>query len=325
VRRSNRLLILFGIFLAVVSMILVVALSGGGGGGGGGGGAQPKGTPTPTPEPQVAVVIAKTDISLGEKITSDMVTTQNMTISDRDALPGQPYTSTSQVVGKVAGGSIKKGDILYSDTSFMQQGTYVLGQDLAPAIDSGYVAMSMEFDQVNGVGSLIVSGDRVDVILSVWVDKLDLDVTTNSGKTEHWPLGGEPTTKIVIQNRKVLAVLLPPVASEGGGAAPVAGASPTPRPKPTSQVVTNNGAHMIAVVQVLPEEAEVIRWAQRAEVTGSQNYITLGLALRSDKDNDAPDAKTLGITFKELVTRYGVLPPDFRAKIPPDLAKLFTW
>jgi hypothetical protein len=122
----------------------------------------------------------------------------------------------------------------------------------------------------------------------------------------------------------VLAVLLPAVPNEGG-AAPVAGGSPTPKPQPTAQVVTNNGAHMIAVVEVLPEEAEVIRWAQRAEVTGSQNYITLGLALRSDKDNDAPDAKTLGITLKELVTRYGVLPPDFRAKIPPDLAKLISW
>ena len=82
---------------------------------------------------------------------------------------------------------------------------------------------------------------------------------------------------------------------------------------------------MIVVVEVTPEEAEVIRWAQREEKVDPQNYITLSLALRSDKDNDAPAVTTAGITFKQLVTIYGVLPPDPRGIIPADLAKQISW
>ena len=74
-----------------------------------------------------------------------------------------------------------------------------------------------------------------------------------------------------------------------------------------------------------PDEAEIIRWAQREEKADPQNYITLGLALRSDKDNDAPAATTPGITLTQLVTIYGVLPPDPRAIIPADLAKELSW
>ena len=65
--------------------------------------------------------------------------------------------------------------------------------------------------------------------------------------------------------------------------------------------------------------------AQREEKTDPQNYITLGLALRSDKDNDAPAVTTPGITFKQLVTIYGVLPLDPRAVLPADLAKQISW
>ena len=118
--------------------------------------------------------------------------------------------------------------------------------------------------------------------------------------------------------------LLPPVEAAQGGTTTSSG-SPTPLPKRTPQTVTNTGVHMIVIVEVAPEEAEVIRWAQREETKGAQSYMTMGLVLRSDKDNDAPDVKTLGITFRELVTRYGVLPPDARGIIPADLARQFSW
>ena len=44
---------------------------------------------------------------------------------------------------------------------------------------------------------------------------------------------------------------------------------------------------MMVILEVTPDEAEILRWAQRAEKTDPQNYIDLSLALRSDKDNDA--------------------------------------
>jgi len=319
VRRSNRLIILIGVFLAIVSVMGVIALGGGGGGSGGS-----KGTPTPTPEPVSKVVMAKADINLGDKITGDMVEAKEMTVSAIDNLPGTTFDNVNLVIGRVAGGAIKKGEILYADTSFLQPGTFIAGKDLASAISTGHVAVSMEVDQINGVGTLLVPGDRVDIVLSVWVEEVNLTAVSDNGRWKY-DLGNPEhvTSKMVIQNRKVLATLSS--VPEANAAAAGNQASPSVKPKATAQTVVNNGAHMIVLVEVLPEEAELIRWAQREEVKTPQNYIDLGLALRSDKDNDAPDVKTLGITFKELVTRYGVLPPDPRAILPPDLARQITW
>jgi Flp pilus assembly protein CpaB len=269
-------------------------------------------------------VIAKVDINLGDKITTDMVTTETMTLSQRDALGSDTFSAPSQVAGQVAGGLIKKGDILYADKSFLPAGAFVQGQDLAPAVAAGKVAVAMEVDQVNGVGALIVPGDHVDIVLSVWVNQVHITGILGAAKVD---LGGslDVTTKMVIQNRKVLAALLPAVVptTEQGGAN--TGASPTPAPKPSAATVTNSGAHMIVVVEVLPDEAEIIRWAQREEKPDVQNYITLGLALRSDKDDDAAAVTTPGITYKQMVLLYGVLPPDPRAIVPADLAKLISF
>jgi Flp pilus assembly protein CpaB len=82
---------------------------------------------------------------------------------------------------------------------------------------------------------------------------------------------------------------------------------------------------MLVLLEVKPDEAEILRWAQREEKTDPQNYIDLSLALRSDKDNDLPNATTPGITFKMLVDKYNVLPLDPRGILPPDLAKGMSW
>jgi len=42
----------------------------------------------------------------------------------------------------------------------------------------------MEIDQTNGVGTLIVPGDHVNVILTLYVDQIAL-TTTNTNKTKH--------------------------------------------------------------------------------------------------------------------------------------------
>ncbi len=268
-KRSNRLLILLGVFLAVIAMMAVVVLGGGGAGG------PAKASPTPTKEPTVQVVIAKVDMALGDKITADMVETQTMTLSDRKALGVDTFSSPTQVIGKVVGGQILKGTPL-SATAFLSPGTIIKGQDLASAIAPGKVAVSMEVDQVNGVGTLIVPGDRVDVIVSVWVNTLKLKRDADTKVIFDVEVGGSPdvTTKMVIQNRKVLVTLLPE-SDTVTETAPKAGASATPGPVSTADTVTNSGQHMIVVLEVLPEEAEIIRWAQREETVDPQNYITL--------------------------------------------------
>jgi Flp pilus assembly protein CpaB len=321
VKRSNRLLILVGVFLAVFGFVGVLLLSGGGGSG-----TSPNATPTATPEAVTTIVVAKTDINLGDKITAAMVTTKTVSLSEASALGGT-FTTTDQVIGKVAGGSITAGTVL-SNNSLLTAGQMVDGQDIASAIGTGDVAVSMEVDQVNGVGTLIVPGDHVDIILSIYAGELSFNnVKDNNGNTISVSGVPDPTVKVVIQDKKVLATLLPPttaqVATANTQAAPAA--STTPAPVATANQVQNSGRHMIVILEVTPQEAEVIRYLQRAEKEDPQNYISYALALRSPKDNGAAPVTTTGITYKKLVEAWGVLPPDARAILPPDIAKGISW
>jgi Flp pilus assembly protein CpaB len=325
VKRSNRLLILLGVFLAVAGGLGTVILISGSNNGGNNGGnnGNPAASPTPTPEPLTTVVIAKQNINLGDKITAAMVDTKKLTISAQQALGTDTFSDVSQVIGKVAGGNIASGQVLLASRDFLPPGTVPDGQDIASLVGTGMRGVTVEVDQVNGVGTLLVPGDRVDVILSVYMDQLGL-TTTDSNKTSIDLKGGsQVTSKTVIQNRKVLITLLAPEATTNAAAAPAS--SNAPVAAPTQPVVQNTGRHMLVVLEVKPDEAEILRWAQREEKTDPQNYIDLSLALRSDKDNDLPDATTPGITFKMLVDKYGVLPLDPRGILPPDLAKGISW
>ena len=318
-KRSNRILILVGIFLAAIAFVGVIAISNSGGPGS-------AASPSATLEAKTPVVVAAKDINVGDTITTDMVTVQQVTVTQAAAYGTDTFSNVSQVTGKIAAGSIVKGDPLHDGTDILsiKSGTVTQGQAVSGIIDPGYVAVSMQVDQINGVGTLIVPGDRVDVILTVYVDQIAL-TAIDANKTSISVSGGQQvTSKMFSQNNKVLATLLPPVTPVVQAAA-AAGASATPVSAPSAGSVTNNGQIMIVIIQVKPDVAEVIRWAQRAEKADPQTYIDLALALRSPKDNDALDVTTIGVTFSELVTRYGVLPPDPRGIIPATLAAGIKW
>jgi Flp pilus assembly protein CpaB len=270
------------------------------------------------------VVIAKQNINLGDKITAAMLDTKQLTISAQQALGSDTFSDPSQVVNKVAGGNIAKGQVLLASRDFLPPGTVPDGQDIASLVGTGMRGVVVDVDQVNGVGTLLVPGDRVDVILSVYTDQIPLAAVDPNKTTITLNGGTNVTTKMVIQNRKVVLTLLAPLEATAN-AAPAPATSGAPVAGPTQPVVQNTGRHMLVVLEVKPEEAEILSWARRAEGAGTQNYIDLSLALRSDKDNELPDASTPGITFKMLVDKYGVLPLDPRGILPPDLAKGISW
>ncbi len=314
-KRSNRLLILIGFVLAACAFVGVVLLANGGGGLGS---ATP--APTPTPEPKTTVVVAAVDIQLGDKITADKVKTKQVTVSEKLSLGSDTFTTTDQVIGMSAGGTIAKDSVLHSGTDFLPPGTMAAGRSIAGGIAPDMLAVSVEVDQVNGVGTLIVGGDHVDVVVALIWTELKIDgVTKNGSKIT---IGGNPagTSKLVIQNRKVLTVLLPePETGTGIGAA----ASATP--KKSGRTITNSGQHMMVILEVTPAEFEIIRYAQRHGEIDEGEYLTLGLALRSDKDNDKAPVTTTGINFSRLVQLYGVLPPDPRGLLPDDIGRGIQW
>ncbi|HEX7495940.1 MAG TPA: SAF domain-containing protein, partial [Candidatus Limnocylindrales bacterium] len=135
-KRSNRLLILLGVFLAVAGGLGTVVLIGSSNNNG----VNPGGvsaSPTPTPEALTTVVIAKQDINLGDKITAAMVDTKKLTISQQQALGPDTYSDVSQVIGKVAGGKVASGQVLLASRDFLPPGTVPDGQDIASLVGTG--------------------------------------------------------------------------------------------------------------------------------------------------------------------------------------------
>jgi Flp pilus assembly protein CpaB len=333
VKRSNRLLILLGLIIAISASLLAAAYvsSATGGGGGGGGGGGELASPTPTPEPRVQVVAAAVAITAGATIKTEMLKLKEMTLSERNALGADTFSRKEDVVGKIAGSNIAADQVLVASKDFYAPGSVMEGKSLKDSISAGMVGISMEVDQVNGVGTLIVPGDHVDIILTVYVEQMSISVkNTDLGGTTI-PLGGsQVTSKLIFENCRILATLLPPV-EETAKATPVAapGASaPAGTAQPSSPVVQNTGRHMIVIVEVWPDQATVIRWAQRAEKADPQNYIDLALVLRSSKDDGADigtKSKVGGVTFAVLVAEYGVLPPDPTKTLPKALGDKIRW
>ena len=315
-KRSNRLLVLFGLLFALVGGGLAFVVASGGSSPGG---VAP--SAAPTAEPLTTVVRAKVDINLGDQITTAMVEAKDISISERAKLGPDTFTTVDEVIGKIAGGKISVGQPLVGSRDFLNPGSMTVGKDIAGAIASGYMGVAIELDQINGVGTLLVPGDRVNVVLSVYVNQLALTNSNDPKRPITLEGGKDVTTKMVIQNRKVIATLLPTPTA----AAALPNASGEPIAVSTTAAVQNDGRHMIAIIEVKPDEAEIIAWAQREEKTDPQTYIDLTVALRSDKDNDLPTAVTPGITYKMLIDKYGVLPPDPRAIIPPDIAAKLQW
>ena len=321
-KRSNRLIILIGVLLAVGGFMGAVVIAGSGGGGGG------TSTPTATPEATTTVVVANKDINYGDLITESMVDEKTVTISQAAAYGVDTYTSRSQVVGKLAGAKITAGQPLAANRDILTPGTMPDGKSITSGIAPGMVAISIEVDQVNGVGTLIVPGDHVNVIYSVDI----AGVAINFHNAQDKPILAlsnftDPSVKLIVQNRKVLGTIVTPAVSTN--TTTQVGASPGAGPTATNAKVQLSDRHEIVILEVKNSEAEVIRWCQRAEKLDPQNYITMALVLRSDKDNTAPDTTTTGVTFKMLVDKWGVLPLDGRAYVPADLLqivnKLATW
>jgi pilus assembly protein CpaB len=294
-KRSNRLVLLVGIFLAVVAFVGIAVILGGNSGGG----------PNATPSAVTALntVIAVQDIPLGVVVKAEMLKTESRPINERKA---GAFTNPELVIGRVVRNKITAGAQL-DVTDFIDQG--VLSRLDVPA---GKLAMAIQVDQVTGVGTLIKTGDYVDMVVGLTGDKFPV-VTLNPQDKSITVVAGLNSTsvKLLISGMQVLGTLLPPppptTTAEGAPAAP----SGQP-----STALTTGGLEMV-IVSVNAQQAEILKFAQ---LDGS-----ISLALRSPADFVDPSGNpivsipvaTKGITLKELVDIYGVLRPQLVEAILP--------
>lgn len=282
-KRSNRLVILVGVLLAVLAFVGVLFVLNQGG-------TAPEDT-----TPQAVVLVATRDIDIGDEVTPNMVETQEV---DPTAVQGHPFTDPSQMTGRAAILAIPRGSQVNQEALGLVAGTSVC---ISCQLEPGEKAIAFQVDRVTGMDFLILPGDHIDVIVSQGLTVLQptQDTVDNPPDQQRFEvvagLEGSRTVKTVLQDKRVLYV---------SQARDVPGAEPTPPPDGGEAAAPPAIVSVIIVFAGTDQDGELIKFAQdNVEVVGPLTAI-----LRSVED-DVPETTT-GLTIDLLVSQYGVPVPD---------------
>ena len=277
-KRANRLMLIFGVILAAVSFVVVLAF-----------GSFSQQAPAQNTT-EVPVVVAAQELALGTAVTAEMLTSVNR--PQTEAV--DTYQYPEEVVGMVVRRQVAQGQAL-SSADFQ---TNVTMPELARSLAPGLRAVAVPLSREDSVGALLQPGDWVDALLTLEeLDALNPVVMQNPSGLQPTTDGSPPipyigldeyvnntSVKVVVQNVQVLAALPPDAPSED-----------------EYSETTVVQPDLIAVLAVTPQQAEIIRFAQ---MDGN-----ISLALRSPGDYAAGAVTTTGITLHKLVEEHGVLPP----------------
>ena len=147
-KRSNRLMLLLGVLLAVVAFGGVLMFGS-------------KSGSNEAAKPQtVSVVTALQDVALGTTLTPEILTTVPLATD----LAIDTFRDPAQLAGKVVRRPVTAG-IPFTSTDF--QSGAVSALDVTSGLEPGQRAMAIPINSLTGVGSLIQAGDYVDVMLTI--------------------------------------------------------------------------------------------------------------------------------------------------------------
>jgi pilus assembly protein CpaB len=132
------------------------------------------------------VVVAKTEIQLGQKITADQLALSPI---PNGSAPEGAFRKLDQVVGRVAITPIGVREAI-TNLKLAPEGA---GGGLQAVIPEGYRAMTVKVDDVVGVSGFLMPGSFVDVVAVI------VPTSRQGGEAQG------PISKIVLQNIKVLA------------------------------------------------------------------------------------------------------------------------
>ena len=288
-RRTSRLVLLLGVFLAALTFVVVLFLGS-------------PGTPTqpvgPTAPPtQLPTVVAAQDIPLGTVITLEMLTTRTLAVGVREAgVLGDP----SQGVGKTtqraitAGAQVKAGD-------FQDRGVEL-------SVPPGTRALTIAVNELSGIARLVTTGDSVDIVVTLSGGAFPVTQVLSDGTISAVPGINPLTTKLLMQDIRVIGTLdaqvVPP---------PAAANQPAPVVEPGFIGEFPAGSKLV-ILALTPAQAEVIVFARSINtrnVLGDPDspLSQIDLVLRSPADAGLT-GETTGVILKTLVETYGVLPPE---------------
>ena len=288
-RRTSRLVLLLGIFLAALTFIVVLLLRPG-----------PGPTTGPGASPTQAVilptVVAAVDIPLGTVVTAEMVTEQTLAVDVRDR---NVLGAVSQAIGKTTRTALLVGQQVHS-TDFQNR--------LVPlTVPPGRRAFPIAVNQLTGVGNLLDVGDNLDLVISLRGDAFPVVQILDDGSITV-VAGINPLSvklPVLLQDVQIIASIDPPPPP-----APAAQQG-QPAPTPVPQVALDQ--QKLLILAVTPAQAEILLYAR---TTG-----TLDALLRSPADA-GQTVETTGVILKTLVDDYGILPPEIvQIPIPTPLAR----
>jgi Flp pilus assembly protein CpaB len=299
-KRSNRLVLLVGVFLAVVAFVGIALLLN-----------QPP--PDKTAVTKQPTVLATQDIPLGTTITQSMVTVQELDVATERKTDA--FSSDKLVIGEVARRKIGNGAQLVNgdfDTASTGCGTI--------DVPAGLRAMSVQVDQVSGVGTVINAGDYTDAVVGFTGDKFPV-VTLNPQDNSITVVAGVNSTsvKLLVEGMQVLCRQLPPPTTTANGqqTSTDSGNGGSEQPQ-----VSLNGQQEIVILAVTPAQAEILKFAQ---LDGSISLILRAAADFKDVATGAsvvpPPAGTEGVTLKKLTTDFAVPIPELVEAILPAQGK----
>ncbi len=324
-RRGGRLFILLGVGLALVAVLLAVMSFSKGSGN--------KPTPVANQTETITVIQATRDIPANTVIKQDDITT--LKVQKSSAATGAAEDS-SQVVGLATNGNVVKGQqILMAN---------LVTPGLTNLLTDGKRAAALPVDRVSALGGLIRADDYVDIIYSVRVNLTavlptniveakqgDTTYTFKDGELQvptadqaaptDYPYPGEagsrflvtddgsgnPITKVILQNVRVLRVIAGNESVNDQTAAPTPTSTATPGSGNSSSSANTSlpNADML-VLEVDPQQAELIKFLE-------DNSGTYQVVLRAPDDHSVSD--TTGVTYDQLMSSYG-LPAPKTVRLP---------
>jgi Flp pilus assembly protein CpaB len=289
VKRSNRLVILVGVLLAVLAFVGIVILLNQKNGNTGGG-----------PTTDVTVTVAKVAIAIGDPVTPDKAETKTLPadsveqtrIGDPSLLTGRPALVPINVGEQITQEKVGGG------------GVAPITQQLQP----GEKAIAFQVDRVTGMDFLILPGDHIDVVVAQDVTPIQqtADSVTEQRTNRNAParyeavtgLSNVRTVKTILTDRRVLYVSGTKVRQVQTGT-PSASAQ---------QAQTQQLDSVIIVFAGNDQDAELIKFAQRD--FGEVGALSAVVRRTQDTEEGVKDPTTTGVTLDLLVSEYGVPIPD---------------
>jgi Flp pilus assembly protein CpaB len=291
VKRSNRLVILVGVLLAILAFVLVVIL------------LNNQGQNNPEQPTTVKVLVAKQDIDIGTPVTPDLVATKDVL---PEAVEGTALHDPSQVGGRPALVKVPKDSQVNAETFGVGRGI-----DFGTALKPGEKAIALQVDRTTGLDFLVQPGNIVDVVLATDVQVLQPTADSTNDNPRFEPVTGleaARTVKTVLQQKRVLYV------SQSRQAAAAAAASASPSAGGGQQQAAQLPESVIIVIAGTDQDAELLRFAQKNQTENGVLGVTIGSTSYTAND------PTTGVPSDLLVKNYGLPIPGIVQEVGPSAA-----